>query len=281
MATTQLTESNTSKMVKTEKWNIHYNEAGSGYPVIMLHGSGPGATGWSNFNRNIGPLSEKYRVLLMDHPGWGKSDTVTLTDKTRGEVNAESVKLFMDALGIEKAALVGNSMGGGTALNFVLDYPDRISHLITMGSGGGGPSIYTPMPTEGLRILREGYEDPSVENFRKLISIMVYDSAFVTEELLLQRSEAALANRDHLENYLNAPANSYSREILSHLGKVTTPSLIIHGRDDRTVPFEGSLSLLAALPHCRLVVFSECGHWAQVEKADEFNRLVSDFLDHN
>lgn len=279
MATAQLTEASTSKMVQTVKWNIHYNEAGTGHPVIMLHGSGPGATGWSNFNRNIGPLSEGFRVLLMDHPGWGKSDTVKLGQQSRGEVNAESVKLFMDALNIDKAVLVGNSMGGGTALNFAIDYPDRISHLITMGSGAGSGNVFTPMPTEGLRILREGYADPSVENFRRLVRIMVYDDSFVTDELLQQRSASALANTEHLTNFLEAPL--LQREILSKLRNVVVPALIIHGRDDRTVPFEGSLQLLAALSNCRLHVFSQCGHWAQLEKAAEFNRLVKDFIQNN
>ena len=281
MATaTQLTETGTSRLVKTAKWNIHVNEAGAGHAVIMLHGSGPGASGWSNFNRNIGPLSQKFRVLLVDSPGWGKSDTVRLVDRSRGEVNAEAVKLLMDALDIERATLVGNSMGGSAALNFAIDYPDRIAHIVTMGSGAGGVNAITvPGMSEGIRVLRETYEDPSVDNFRRLIRIMVYDSSFVTDELLQQRSSSALANREHLENFLSSP--QVQRDLSGQLASVETPALIIHGRDDRTVPMEGSLRLVSALPNSRLVVFNRCGHWAQVEKAGEFNRLVSDFIEHN
>ena len=279
-ATAQLTEASTSRMVKTAKWNIHVNEAGTGHAVIMLHGSGPGASGWSNFNRNIGPLSQNFRVLLMDSPGWGKSDTVKLTGKSRGEVNAEAVKLLMDALDIEKATLVGNSMGGSAALNFAIDYPDRISHIITMGSGAGGVNAVTvPGMSEGIRILRETYEEPSVENFGRLVRIMVYDSSFVTDELLKQRSTSALANKEHLANYLTSP--QAQRDISGQLADVTTPALIIHGRDDRTVPMEGSLRLVSALPNSRLMIFNHCGHWAQVEKANEFNRLVTDFIENN
>ena len=278
--TTQLTEADTSRMVKTAKWNIHVNEAGAGHAVVMLHGSGPGASGWSNFNRNVGPLSQKFRVLLMDSPGWGKSDTVRLTGKSRGEVNAEAVKLLMDALDIERATLVGNSMGGSAALNFAIDYPDRISHIVTMGSGAGGVNAVTvPGMSEGIRVLREAYQDPSVENFRRLIKIMVYDSSFVTDELLQQRSSSALANKEHLENFMSSP--QVQRDISGQLTNVETPALIIHGRDDRTVPMEGSLRLVSALPNSRLIVFNHCGHWAQVEKANEFNRLVADFIENN
>nr|WP_286164281.1 alpha/beta hydrolase [Azoarcus sp. DN11] len=113
----QYTESTTSRFAKInekgfEDFQVHFNEAGDGEAVIMLHGGGPGAGGWSNYSRNLGPLVQAgYRVILKDSPGFNKSDPVVM-DEQRGLVNARAVKGLMDALNIGKAHLVGNSMGG-------------------------------------------------------------------------------------------------------------------------------------------------------------------------
>ena len=282
MATAQLTETSTSKTVQTgavsDNIKIHYNEAGTGHPLIFLHGAGPGASSWSNFARNVGPLSGDYRCLLMDQPGYGKSGEVVIkADKPRSVVNANSVIGLMDALNIDKATLVGNSMGGGTALNAALDYPDRIDKIVLMGSGGGGTSIFAHTPSEGIKILNATFLDPSIQMFRNLINVMLYDGESVPDEILKQRSESALGNKQHLENRGNS--SNAQRDISAELGRITQPALIIHGRNDRVVPLEGSLRLLSGLSNARLVVFNQCGHWAQFEHADLFNRLVKDFID--
>ena len=121
--------------MQTKKWKLHFNDLGDGHAVFLLHGAGPGATGWSNFAPNVEPLSRTYRVLALDFPGWGDLDRLDPTKEPRNLANAEAVKLLMDELGIERAALVGNSMGGAAALQFAALYPERLSHLITMGSG--------------------------------------------------------------------------------------------------------------------------------------------------
>jgi 2-hydroxy-6-oxonona-2,4-dienedioate hydrolase len=145
---------------------------------------------------------------------------------------------------------------------------------------GGGPS-------EGMKVLFETYEDPSVENFRRLIRVMVYDSSFVTDELLRQRSESAMSNKKHLENSVEArrrmmaaggPPLPTGATVLARLTKIDIPALIIHGRDDRTTPLETSLQILAALQNSRMLIFNHCGHWAQLEHAEEFNREVDLFL---
>jgi 2-hydroxy-6-oxonona-2,4-dienedioate hydrolase len=279
MVTAPITEESTSRSVQTAEWKLHYYEAGSGYPIIMLHGTGPGATGWSNFSQNIRALCAKYRVIALNFPGWGQSDPFDPSKEWRTAANARAVKLLMDALGIDKAALVGNSMGGMAAVQFTIDYPERISHLITMGAGLPGVNLFQPGGvTEGLRIIRETYEQPTPENFRRLVSIMVYDSSFVTDELCALRSRAALANPTHLRNWLKPPAPAPLIDYVGVLSQRTLPALIIHGRDDRVVPLEGSLRLNAVLPNSCLVVFNRCGHWAQIEHAEEFNRLVDTFI---
>ena len=130
-----LTFENASRTVRTASWTIHYSEAGdpAAPAVVLLHGSGPGATGWSNFKTNLEALGEHFHVIAPDMPGWGRSDPVTRdeTDHARAAVE------LLDALGIEKAAFVGNSMGGITTLRLATEYPERVSHVITMGPGSG------------------------------------------------------------------------------------------------------------------------------------------------
>ena len=288
-AADSVTEEATSRFVQTSKWRLHYNEAGQGHPVIMLHGMGPGATAWSNFHQNFQELAKHYRVILLDFPGWGKSDAFDCSSVSRAVANAEAVKLLMDGLGIEKAALVGNSMGGGCVLQFMASYPDRISHAVTMGAGLFAiPNIFSPGGfTEGIRTLMEAYADPSPENFRRLVKVMVFDASFVTDELTRQRSKGALANREHLTNVLKAPMGRGGgpfagvEEVMSKLVQSQTPTLMIHGRDDRVVPMEVSLRTSALIPNSRVMILNRCGHWAQVEHAAEFNCVLAGFLEMN
>jgi 2-hydroxy-6-oxonona-2,4-dienedioate hydrolase len=285
MAVDELTESASSRFAQTKKWRIHYNEAGSGSPVIMLHGSGPGASGWSNFKSNIGVLGHDHRVLALDMPGWGKTDTAPPGDRD----HVEALVLFLDEVGIDKAAIVGNSMGGMTALRFAVEHPDRISHLIPMGAPVPGVNIFSPGGgSEGGRALFAAYHDPSPEKFKELVTVMAYDSRFATDELSQERSANALANPEHLKSFLDAAAQgavagpmAAFANLQAQLAQVETPTLVIHGRDDRTVPFENGLRLVSIIPNSRLLVLNRCGHWAQLEHADEFNRTVAAFIANN
>lgn len=275
--TLELTEESTSRTVETPSGTIHYNEAGDGPVVLMLHGSGPGATGWSNFGPNLATLSRQFRVIAADMPGWGKSSTVSYEERD----HVTAVLHLLDALGFEKAALVGNSMGGATTLKFAATHPDRVTHIVTMGAGAGGGRIFSPGdgPSEGLKILQQGYVDPSPETMRKLVDIMTFDSEFATDELVNQRSANARARQDHLDNFkagIGKPRRGVATD--EELASIAVPALIIHGRDDRVVHYEHALKLVALIPNSRAVLFNRCGHWAQLEHADEFNRLVADFI---
>src|SRR5207237_2092025 len=131
-------------------------------------------------------------------------------------------KQVINELKLPKVAFFGNSMCGGITQHFAFDYPDRISHFITMGSGAPGVNMFAPvgMGTEGLRIIRETYEDPSPANFRRLVTVMVYDSSFVTDELCELRSKLALANPTHLANWLNPAAPLTGQDTLAELAKI-------------------------------------------------------------
>jgi 2-hydroxy-6-oxonona-2,4-dienedioate hydrolase len=278
MSATPLTPESTSQFVTTKLHKLHYYGAGEGHPLVMLHGSGPGATGWSNFSPNIATLSERFRVLAFDMPGWGETEELS----PNGERDhVEALVLALDELGIEKASIIGNSMGGMTGIRFAVEHPDRIAHLIPMGAPCPGVNTFTPGGgmSEGLKILIAAYEDPSPENFKKLVSVMAFDQSFATDELAAQRSANALKHPEHLTSFgsMMRSAGAFFG-LTNRLGEITAPTMIVHGRDDRTVHFENGLRLVSAIPNSRLIVFNQCGHWAQLEHAAEFNRLVEQFV---
>ena len=280
-----LTEAATSKFARIKEGKldlqVHYNEAGSGETVFMLHGSGPGASGWSNFHRNVEAFVEAgYRVVLLDSPGWNKSDPIVVSSGSRADVNAASIKGLMDVLNIERAHLVGNSMGGVNAVAFALAYPERLAKMVIMGGGGVGPSMFVPMPLEGIKLLFGLYVDPTQENLKKMLDVFVFDPSQLTEELIKGRFENMMARRDHLENFVKS-FQANPKQFPDHslrLSEISAPTLVTWGRDDRFVPLDSGLRLIWGLQDAEFHVFSKCGHWAQWEHADKFNRLVLDFL---
>lgn len=263
---------------------IHYNDFGQGAEtVIMLHGSGPGATSWANFSQNVAPLVEAgYRVILLDSPGWGKSDPIVVSE-SRSHVNAAALKGLVNALDLKKVHLIGNSMGGHSATAFTLDNPDRVGKLILMGGGTGGLSTFTPMPTEGIKRLYALYRDPTLENLRAMMDIFVYDASSLTDELLEQRLSNIVARQDHLDNFVKSIELNPRQfpDFGARLSTITAPTLIMWGRDDRFVPMDAALRLVAHIPQAELHLFNRCGHWVQWEHKDRFNALVLDFLHAN
>jgi len=279
-----LAEADVAKDIETADWRIHYNEAGpaDGHAVVLLHGGGPGATGWSNYNPNIEAIAAAgFRVIAPDFPGWGDSQEVT--DFSTFD-HIEAIAQLMDALGIEKAAFVGNSMGGHTSIRMAIEKPERVSHLITMGAPiQKGPFIFGAGggPTEGLKIMYQGYTDYSPEEIKRLVEIMVYDrERFATPELCEQRSAAVAKRPEHVANIAKNAGNApISRWVdIGRLSEITVPALLIHGRDDRVVPFESTLFMTARIANSRAHIINRCGHWAQLEHAEEFNNLVIDFV---
>jgi 2-hydroxy-6-oxonona-2,4-dienedioate hydrolase len=280
-------EENTSHFVNIEDagrtLNIHYNDIGDGNNVVvMLHGSGPGATGWANFNRNIDPLIDAgFRVLLINCPGWGKTDTVVCAE-SRSELNGRVVKAVIDQLGINKTSLLGNSMGGHSAVAFALANPDNVDKLVLMGGGTGGVSSFVPMPTEGIKLIGALYREPTLENLKRMMNVFVYDASDLTEDLMQARLTNLLARPDHLENFvksLQAHPKQFPDQS-ARLDEINAETLIVWGRNDRFVPVDTGYRLNAGILNSQLHVFNKCGHWAQWEHAEKFNRLVLDFLTH-
>jgi pimeloyl-ACP methyl ester carboxylesterase len=252
-----------------------YLEAGSGEPVIMLHGSGPGVSALANWQRNIGALSQRFHVLAPDLVGFGateRPDDIVYSLPTW----TDHVWAFLDANGIEKTAIVGNSLGGRIALQMATDRPDRITKMVLMGAPGVGMTL-----TEGLAALR-AYQ-PSHDAMRDLLrNYFAVDPTMITDELVAIRYQASIADGAY-EAYRTMffdpwHAGSELGITEDEVGAITTPTLLIHGREDKVVPMHVSVTMLGLLPNADLHVFSACGHWTQIERADEFSALVTDYL---
>ncbi len=286
MASQSYTFETTSRFAQLSDLRLHYNEAGEGDALVMLHGGGPGATGWSNFKQNVPAFADRFRVLLVDQPQFGLSDKPESKEQFN-VVAARAVRDLLDALEIPRAHLLGNSLGGGTALRFALDYPDRANRLVLMGPGNSCVPILSPEPSEGLKILRDflAPPGPSREKLEAFVRIMVYDQSLITEELIEERYKVATdpAVLKGFVNYLTTVMgpNEEQRlegEVWRVIEKIKHPTLITWGRDDRVLPLDGALFAMHRMEDARLHVFPRCGHWAQLEHAREFERISIDFL---
>lgn len=271
----------TGRFVDVDGIRTFYHEAGEGFPIVLIHGAGPGASGLSNWSRNIQVLARHFRVLTIDLPGFGQSDKLPIPDKFF-EFYGLHVGKFLDALGIEKAHMVGNSLGGGTSMMLALRRPEKVGKMVLMGSGGGYP-VTTIMPTTGLKMLAGFYlpPGPSPERMTAFIREMIYDQTIDIEALVADRLKAATRPEVvacppiAVRNGRPPQPDEVWRERLDLLPHQT---LIVWGRDDRVMPLDSAFILLKQIPEARLHVFPKCGHWAQWERADEFNALVTEFL---
>ncbi|MER7079048.1 4,5:9,10-diseco-3-hydroxy-5,9,17-trioxoandrosta-1(10),2-diene-4-oate hydrolase [Saccharopolyspora kobensis] len=265
---------------------LHYHEAGDPQQstVVMLHGGGPGASSWSNFARNIPVFAEEFRAIAVDQPGFGRSDKPT----EHGQYfthSASALLELLDELGVERAHLLGNSLGGGTAVRFALNNPDRAGRLVLMGPGGLSLNVFAPDPTEGVRKLSAfaAPPGPSKEKLAEFLRTMVYDQSLITEELIEERYAAA-ASPESLAAMRAMGASfmqpdTYEEGLLwREVHRLRQRVLLVWGREDRVNPLDGALLALKLIPRAQLHVFGRCGHWAQLEKFAEFNRIAKDFL---
>jgi pimeloyl-ACP methyl ester carboxylesterase len=281
---TAITFDATSRHVKAADITLHLNEVGVGPPLVMLHGSGPGATSWSNFKGNLPALSQHFRVLAVDQPGYGLSDKPIFSrDDSVFRVTSRALAGLLDELGIEQVDIVGNSLGGANALRFALDHPERVRRMVLMGPGGAAVNVFSPPLSEGFKLLRAFYgaKEPTREQLEAFIRIMVYDQALITDELIEERYRSAIdpetldGARRVQQSMDDLPEDD---QLWRFLHRIRHPVLMTWGRDDRVLPLDAAFFALRRMPNARLHVFPKCGHWAQVEHQREFDRLTIDFL---
>ena len=257
-------------------YRMHVIDQGTGPVVVFLHGSGPGASGHSNFKGNYPEWAERgYRCLVIDLVGFGFSDK---PDDVAHPLSffVECVKQTLDTLGVDSCAVVGNSLGGAVAVGLALDFPDLVSRLILLAPGGMSVrEEYLQMPA--MQKMFEVYAASGGEltdaGLREFFEFgLVYDPRHITDELMAERRQILELMNPQVMQTMAIP------HLAERLGKLVCPVLVFWGANDRMMPETG---LLEMAHHCRamkLILLSECGHWVMVEHEALFNNECLQFL---
>jgi pimeloyl-ACP methyl ester carboxylesterase len=243
--------------------------------VILIHGSGPGVSAWANWRLALPYFADRLHVFAYDQLGFGYT---ALPAEPRYGLDrwVEHLLGFMRAVGVERAHLVGNSMGAAVALATAVTHPEVVDRLVVMGATGVRFTL-----TEALDAVW-GYT-PSLENMKRLLDVFAYDRAVIPDELAEMRYQASIrpGMQEALASMFPAPRQRGVDALAAHeerLASIRARTLIVHGREDRVIPLSAGLKLLETIDNAQLHVFGHCGHWTQLEHAAAFNRLVRDFL---
>jgi 4,5:9,10-diseco-3-hydroxy-5,9,17-trioxoandrosta-1(10),2-diene-4-oate hydrolase len=278
------------RSAKAGEVTLNYYEAapsqptgtGGDLPLVMLHGGGPGASAWSNFGSALPTFAKSFRTLLVDQPGFGASDKPPVVGNYFRH-SADHVVALLDELGIDRVHLLGNSLGGGTAMRLALSHPDRVGRVVLMGPGGLSLNLFHADPTEGVQRLMDFSTNPTREALRAFISTMVVNQALVTDELVEERFADATAPgaqeamRSMGMSFWN-PETAEDGMLWREAHNLRKHTLLTWGREDRVNPLDGALVALKQIPKAQLHVFPNCGHWAQIEAAEEFAEVATAFL---
>lgn len=253
----------------------NYHDLGSGHPVLLIHGSGPGVSAWANWRLTMPELARHARVIAPDMAGFGYSERPDGFVYGMDAWVTQAVGL-LDALGIQRADVVGNSFGGALALALAIRHPRRVRRLVLMGSVGVPFAM-----TAGLDAVW-GYM-PSFEAMRALLDIFAFDRRLVSDELARLRHEASVRPgfQESFAAMFPAPRQRWIDAMASRepdIRRIAHETLVIHGREDQVIPLANSITLAGWIPRAQLHVFGQCGHWTQIEHAARFARLVGDFL---
>jgi 2-hydroxymuconate-semialdehyde hydrolase len=251
----------------------HYLEMGSGEPVLLVHGSGPGVSAATNWSPNIAPLAERHRVIAPDLIGFGQS---TAAEGQQYGISSwvEHLVRLLDHCGVERSWLVGNSLGGWVGLELAIRHPDRVNGIISMGTGGA-PRPAATKTTPGTYSNATG--------MRQRLERFVVDTSIISDDLLEARRVGMAADgADERFNAVVAGRDADREEFqrgLARLRSLDLPVLLIHGIADQIIPLDWSINLAKELPRSDLVVLTRCGHWTQIERAGDFNAIVGQFID--
>ncbi|MGP6173730.1 alpha/beta fold hydrolase [Corynebacterium sp. A21] len=280
MTTAQIPDYQTDSFFNLEdKWLetapgelTHYHELGEGAPILFLHGSGTGVTAAANWWLNLPEISELGRCIAIDSIGYGQTVVAEGTEYGIREWVRHAVRV-LDALGIEKTWIVGNSLGGWLALQFAIDFPDRLLGVISMGTGGAK-----------LTGALKGHSNPTLteEGVRQTLELFVTDKSLITDELVKVRFASALNDTasDRLQEVVAARDRDRNELPLDFevLAKLDLPVLLIHGVQDVVIPVQRTWDILNIIPNADAHIFSQCGHWSQVERSTEFNQVIMSWL---
>lgn len=253
---------------------LHYLDQGTGQPVVFIHGSGPGASGHSNFKQNYPQFAAAgHRVIVPDLPGYGASDKPE-TQYTL-DFFVAALSGLLDQLDIERCVLVGNSLGGAIALKLALDEPQRVSRLVLMAPGGLMEKEQYYLQMEGIQKMGAAFATGQLKDadgMRKLLGLQLFDASLLSDETVEER--VAVVNQQPLCVLSTMQVPNMS----ARLGELQCPILGFWGMNDKFCPVAGAQTLMHACSRIRFVLLSECGHWAMVEYAELFNRECLAFI---
>ena len=257
----------------------HYVAAGKGDPLLLLHGMGASLMAWA---LNIEPLSHKFSVYAIDIPGHGDSDKPDLDYLLPTAV--DFVREFMNVLGIERASLAGNSMGGMIALRTAVDFPELVDRLVLVDAAGLGREVAWFIRAMSLPLVGELIENPSPRNTRALLKRIFYNPDLLQESLIreLLRTRILPGSKRAVLRIIRGSIGLrglHSKWMMAdELGQLNSPVLLVWGAQDRILPVSHATDAAQRAPQVSLSIYEECGHWPQMEKGQEFNRLALEFL---
>ena len=254
-------------------YRVHYHDMGDGEAVVFLHGAGAGASGYSNFKGNYPAFARAgYRSVVPDLLGFGLSSKPDLPQYDL-DLFISGVKGLVDALGLQRVTLLGNSLGGAVALGYALAYPADVARLILMAPGGVEElDTYLAMP--GIANMFEVYRSglSGAEAMRKVMRMQLFDPALLSDEIIAERAPIAATQTQAARSVLKVP------NMTERLSELQCPVFGFWGANDQFNPVGGANKLVERCPNARLIVLNRCGHWVQVEHREMFNRLCLDFL---
>ena len=253
---------------------VHYQELGEGPPLVFLHGSGPGASGFSNFKRNYPFFAERgFRTLAPDTLGFGYSSQPADIDYGMEFLVGKLAK-FLGAVGVARAAVVGNSHGGALAIQLALSHPELVTKLVLMAPGGL-EERETYMKMEGIRTMMSVFlskDGITRDGMRKVFGLQLYDQRLLTGAIIEERFQIAEHQPKRVLTTLNVP------HLTPRLAEIQCPVFALWGVNDKFCPVSGAMRIAESCKRSRVLMLSECGHWVMVEHTDLFNRLCLDFL---
>ena len=257
---------------------LHYHEAGTRSPtkptILFLHGSGPGASGYSNFKGNMPAVAGAgFHALVPDYLGYGLSSKPEDLEYST-DLHVATIKALLDHLGITKVVPVGNSLGGAIALQFTLTYPDMVPKLVLMAPGGlQEPQEYAFTMAGVLRMMQFISTRPlELDGFKDLLAHLVHDPRHVTDEAVSERWPVAL--EQPMGVYATMKVGVYA----DRLGEIKCPVLAFWGSHDKFLPVAHTSILLEKVANAKVIISNQCGHWVMIEDRDYFNSEILAFL---
>ncbi|BBR54546.1 MULTISPECIES: alpha/beta fold hydrolase [Pseudomonas] len=253
---------------------LHYQDVGTGEAVVFIHGSGPGASGHSNFKRNYPQFAAAgYRAIVPDLPGYGASDKPQTAYTL--DFFVEALLGLLDALDIQRCTLVGNSLGGAIAIAIALRQPQRVARLVLMAPGGLMDKAQYYLQMEGIQRMAAAFASGELRDaagMRRLLGLQLFDPSLIDDDTVAERVAVVAEQPPCVLSTMEVP------NMAEQLSQLACPILGFWGMNDKFCPVSGANTLMQACQRIRFVLLSECGHWVMVEHRELFNRECLAFL---